>query len=155
MLIMRKTKIKYPWTSLTTSKIRIFTMVFSILNFLKYYNAVAAALHFNGRRRRCINKWGRKRIGVNGNRGETTVGAKGIRGETTRILIFHTMRMLHIGSNKIANKTTYLRQTHIWTSWRPNQKMTTYRVCIIFVQILLFCSLDTYFSPLYVFILRL
>ena len=37
MLIMRKTKIKYPWTSLTTSKIRIFTMVFSIFNFLKYY----------------------------------------------------------------------------------------------------------------------
>jgi hypothetical protein len=27
MLIMRKTKIKYPWTSLTTSKIRIFAMV--------------------------------------------------------------------------------------------------------------------------------
>jgi hypothetical protein len=28
-------KIKYPWTSLTTSKIRIFAMVFSIFHFLK------------------------------------------------------------------------------------------------------------------------
>jgi hypothetical protein len=35
MLIMRKTKIKYPWTSLTISKIRIFAMVFSIFHFLK------------------------------------------------------------------------------------------------------------------------
>ena len=38
MLIMRKTKIKYPWTSLTTSwysKIRICAMVFSIFHFLK------------------------------------------------------------------------------------------------------------------------
>jgi hypothetical protein len=40
-LYMRKTKIKYPWTRLATSKIQIFAMVFSIFHFLKhYYNGI-------------------------------------------------------------------------------------------------------------------
>jgi hypothetical protein len=35
--LMRKTKIKYPWKSITTSKIRIFAMVFSVFHLLKHY----------------------------------------------------------------------------------------------------------------------
>jgi hypothetical protein len=56
---MRKTKIKYPWTSLTTSKIRIFAMVFSI----SFFKAIL------------INEG--ETTGANENRGETSQGRTG------------------------------------------------------------------------------
>ena len=69
MLIMRKTKIKYPWTSLITSKIRIFSDGIVHISFFK-------ALLIN--------------------EGETTHGANGIRGETTRIPFWGTTESFYM-----------------------------------------------------------
>ena len=70
MLIMRKTKIKYPWTSLTTSKIRIFAFGIFHISFFK------ALLINEGERESGRNDPGRIGIGAKRLTGRTGFGAK-------------------------------------------------------------------------------
>jgi hypothetical protein len=137
MLIMRKTKIKYPWTSLTTSKIPIFAMLFSVFHFLKhYYNGNFHISFFKALLQwyfpyfiflSTLNKWRRN------DPGQTRIGHSKFCRSTSCYLVKHNLVMAPKAS------LTYLPTTQAWMplasalpesgSFRPVSRFSPIPVC--------------------------